>query len=61
MGDIIETAKFNRRYETEMALAAVETIKNFCNNQYQEDCESGKCPLHEWCHRDREEYPCNWF
>ena len=35
MGDIIETAKFNRRYETEMVLAAIETIKNFCNNQYQ--------------------------
>ena len=44
------------------ARQAIKTIYDFCNEQYQEDCDTGRCPLYKWCKiSGREEYPCNWL
>lgn len=44
------------------AMDALRVISDFCSNQYQEDCDSGKCALYVWCKgtQDRLEFPCNW-
>ena len=60
MGDIIQNSRFKMKMETEKALQAIDTIRDFCNNQYQEDCNAGKCPLTRWCHKFKDEWPCNW-
>ena len=61
MADIISIAKIRKSDMINDALEALKTIKRFCNAQYQEDCDNGKCPLYKWCKiGDREEYPCNW-
>ena len=41
---------------------ALEVVKNFCINQNQEDCNTGRCILFKWCKgtESRLEYPCNW-
>ena len=46
----------------EDARQAIRTIYDFCNGQYQEDCEFGLCPLYKWCvvSGDIQEFPCNW-
>ena len=43
-------------------LDALQVISDFCNNQYQEDCDAGRCALYKWCKgtQDRLEFPCNW-
>ena len=61
MGEIIQDFRLTRKIELEKTLQAIQTIKDFCNSQYQEDCDAGKCPISEWCHQDKEEYPCNWY
>lgn len=59
MGDIVG---FNKKITVRDALAALKVVQDFCDDQYQEDCDSGKCPLFRWCKvsGDRNEYPCNW-
>jgi len=61
MDNIIKYELFKKTKEYEVAMEALQTIKDLCNMQMQEDCEAGRCPLYEWCNKDRLEYPCNWF
>ena len=60
MGVIISDIKFKKDAQYERGIEAIQILKDICSDQYQEDCDAGKCPLNRWCHRDREEYPCNW-
>ena len=59
MGNLIT---FEKRISVNEVLDALQVVQDFCDNQYQEDCDSGKCPLYKWCivSGDRMEYPCNW-
>ena len=42
-------------------LEAIQTIKDICSDQSDQDCYSGRCPIYDWCHRDKNEYPCDWL
>ena len=61
MGNIIEVPQFKRKEDTKKGLRAIRTIRDICSSQYQEDCNAGRCPLSNWCHKDRKDYPYNWF
>ena len=62
MADIIYMNRIQKKADIEGVFKALQTVQDFCNNQYQEDCDTGKCPLFKWCKvsGDREEFPCNW-
>ena len=64
MAEIININNIQKKSKTavDKAFEALRAVQNFCNSQYQEDCDSGKCPLFKWCmvSGDRMEYPCNW-
>ena len=60
MGIIVDNIDFKKNAQYEKGIEAINTIKDICADQYEEECLSGECPLNRWCHRDREEYPCNW-
>lgn len=61
MNNIVEFKK-KSTISSEEAKQAIKTIFDFCNEQSQENCEEGLCPLYKWCmvSDDIQEYPCNW-
>ena len=61
MGTIIDDVQFKKSNQYEEGIKAIQTLKDICSDQYEEDCEAGRCPLKRWCRRDREDYPCNWY
>ena len=61
MGQIIEDARLRIINEKIKGIDAIRTLKNICENQYDEDCHSGRCPIADWCHNDKNEYPCDWI
>ena len=61
MAEIIEVEQFKKNNEYEKGLEAIYIIRDICCKQTQEICNTGRCPLNNWCHRDREDYPYNWY
>lgn len=63
MADIFNISDYsiNKNLTIKDAFIGLKTIQDFCSNQNQKDCDTGRCPLYKWCKTGgREEYPCNW-
>ena len=60
MGDVIQDIRLRKVAEAEKGLEAIHTLRDICYNQPDQYCRSGRCPIYDWCHNDKNEYPCDW-